>query len=270
MRLGAPVYGWRSASEWVDAHKQLDYRAAYWPLPDGDPRQADFIKAAADSDIVIAEVGVWNNMLDNDPAKREANVVKAIRRLETAEAVGARCCVNVSGSRGDFWDGPHMKNLTEETFEMVANTVRRIIDAVNPTRTFFTLEPMPWMYPTNADDVINLARAIDSKAFAAHADMANIINSYEKYVHNADLTRDFFGKLGDMIKSVHLKDSIVVKNRLTLHIDEALPGEGEYDFGALFACCRALDPDLPVMIEHLSDEGAYLRARANIIKLMEA
>lgn len=270
MRLGALVYGWKTASEWADAHVKMNYRAAYWPLPDGDKRQGEFIAAARDADLVIAEVGVWNNMLDPDPTVRAKNIENAIRRLETAEAVGARCCVNISGSRSAIWDGPHMLNLTDETFDMNIETACRIIDAVKPEHTYFTFEPMPWMYPTCAADVKRMARAIDRKAFAAHADMANIINSYEKYVHNADLTREFFGELGGMIKSVHLKDSRVIPDRLTLHIDEALPGEGEFDFGALFDCCRALDADLPVMIEHLPDESTYLRARANILRLMEA
>ncbi len=47
---------------------------------------------------------------------------------------------------------------------------------------------------------------------------------------------------------------------LTLHIDEAIPGEGLFDYEALLSACDALDPDLPVMCEHLETEAEYLKA----------
>ena len=55
--------------------------------------------------------------------------------------------------------------------------------------------------------------------------------------------------------------------RLTLHINEALPGEGEFDLANLMRNCAVLDADLPVMIEHLSGEAEYDRAAANIRRI---
>lgn len=266
MRLGAPVFGFSTASEWVEAHRTRGYRAAYWPLGDDAPRAKvnEFVRAAGDNDILIAEVGIWNNMLDPDPEKRRANFEKAVRRLETAEYVSARCCVNISGSRSDLWDGPHPKNLTEETYAMVVGDTRRLIDEVEPRRTCYTLEPMPWMYPRDERDVLRLIRDVDRPAFAAHADMVNMVNSYDKYIATGEMTDRFFGALAGHIRSVHLKDTRIVPDRLTLHIDEALPGEGEFDLAALLRNCAALDRDLPVMIEHLRSSEEYDRAAANI------
>ena len=92
MRLGAPVFGHTSASEWVQAHVKKGYKAAYWPLRDDAPiaQINEYLSAARDNDLVIAEVGIWNNMLDPDPAKRKENFNKAVKRLETAEYVSAR------------------------------------------------------------------------------------------------------------------------------------------------------------------------------------
>ncbi len=269
MRLGAPVFGFETASEWIEAIKKKGYKAAYWPLRDDAPeaKVSEFVRAAEDNDIVIAEVGIWNNMLDPDPEKRRSNFDVAVKRLETAERVGARCCVNISGSRSTLWDGPDMRNITEETYCMVVETTQRLIDAVQPKNTCFTLEPMPWMYPRDEQEVLRLIKDIDRPAFAAHVDMVNIVNSYDKYIATGALTDRFFGALKPYIRSVHLKDTRIIPERLTLHIDEALPGEGEFDYPALLRNCAGLDKDLPMMIEHLKNEAEYDRAAANIRRI---
>ena len=160
-----------------------------------------------------------------------------------------------------------MRNLTEETFELVVGVTRRLIDAVKPARTKYTLEPMPWMYPHDERDMLRILAAVDRPALAVHADMVNLVNSYDKYVATGEMTRRFFGALGAHIRSVHLKDTKIVPNRLTLHIDEAIPGEGDFDYPALLSRCALLDTDLPMMIEHLPGEAEYDRAAANIRKI---
>ena len=146
MRLGAPVFNFTNVAEWAAAHVRKNLSAAYWPLPDSaTPDERDeFVRAAADHNIVIAEVGIWNNTLHADPAQREANIQTAIARLRTADAVGARCCVNISGTRmAATWDGPHIDNFSDETFDLVVATTRRIIDEAAPEREEDRDEPTP-------------------------------------------------------------------------------------------------------------------------------
>jgi sugar phosphate isomerase/epimerase len=269
MRLGANIYNYTSASEWINIHIAKGYGAAYWPLgvdaPVGDAR--DYLNAARDHGVIIAEVGIWNNMNDPDPAKRAANFDYAVRRLETAEFVGARCAVNISGSRNSIWDAPHPLNLTKDTFDMVVTGTQRLIDAVNPTHTTYTLEPMPWMYPHDISDALALLAAIDREAYAFHIDMANLVNSYDKYISTGEFTREFFAPIKDKIRSVHVKDSKIDETRMTLHIDEAIPGDGDFDIATLLILCDTLDPDTPIMLEHLSSEAEYDKATAHMRKL---
>ncbi|MHC4542678.1 MAG: sugar phosphate isomerase/epimerase, partial [Planctomycetota bacterium] len=82
--------------------------------------------------------------------------------------------MNISGSRGERWDGPSPKNFTDETFDIIVATTRAIIDEVKPTRTYFTLETMPWAYPDSADSYVALLKAIDRKRFAVHLDPVNL------------------------------------------------------------------------------------------------
>lgn len=84
--------------------------------------------------------------------KRKETIDLCIRSLVQAERLEAKCCVNVSGSRGtEKIGGPHIDNLTDETFEMIVETTRKIIDAVKPVRTFYTLEMMPCAYPNSVE-----------------------------------------------------------------------------------------------------------------------
>ena len=45
------------------------------------------------------------NPISPDDATRARGLETCTARLALAERVGARCCVNVAGSRGETWDG---------------------------------------------------------------------------------------------------------------------------------------------------------------------
>ena len=260
MRIGAPVWGHTDASSWARLHVERGLGAAYWPLGlEATPaEEAAYLQAAAEVGLVIAEVGVWNNLMDRDLQKREENIQTAIAKLRQADRVGARCCVNITGSLGDRWDAPHPQNLTEETFAQIVRTTQRIIDEASPTRTFYTLESMPWMYPHDIDSMQRLIDAIDRPAFAVHVDMVNLVNGFDKVYHTGAMTQAFFDQFGPLIRSVHAKD-VILRDTLTLHIDEAIPGEGIFDFDTLLRATDALG-DVPVMSEHLETEAQYAQA----------
>ena len=262
MRLGAPVFNHHDAESWAEAHVQKGLSAAYWPLPEGvsAEREAQYVAAARRHNIVLAEVGVWNNLLARDAQTREKNLRHAIARLETAERIGARCCVNIAGSCAEQWDGPHPMNYAEETFQEIVRITREILRAVQPVRTCYTLECMPWAYPWDAQSMARLLEAVDHPAFAVHVDLVNMVNAMDKVYHTGALTQAFFERFGPLIRSVHAKDFVLL-GTLTLHIEEALPGMGQFDLDALLRACAALG-DVPVMAEHLPGEAAYDQAIA--------
>jgi sugar phosphate isomerase/epimerase len=266
MRLGGPIHGeFDSPEAWVAAVQQRSYRAAYCPVSvDADDATiAAYAHAAQMADIVIAEVGAWSNPLSPDPAIRSAAIEYCTRSLDLAERIGAHCCVNIAGSRGQRWDGPHRDDLTEETFALIVKTVQSIIDAVRPSRTFYTLEPMPYMYPDSIESYQRLIEAIDRPAFAVHFDPVNLINSPQLYFANAAFMRAFVAQFGPAIKVCHAKDT-VLRQQLTVHLDEVRPGLGTLDYPALLHALNQLDPDLPLMLEHLPNEDEYLAAAAYV------
>jgi len=258
LRLGGPTFEKYTDPEgWVKAVKKLGYSAAYCPV--GAEATDDVVKAYASAaqkaDIIIAEVGVWNNPISADEKERQAAREKCRKQLSLADRIGARCCVNISGSRGELWDGPSPQNLTDETFDMIVETTRAIIDAVKPTRTYFTLETMPWAYPDSPDSYLDLLKAIDRKRFAVHMDPVNLVCSPQRYYGSGKLIRECFEKLGPYIKSCHAKD-ILLQTKLTTHLDEIRPGLGGLDY-ATFLKELSKIPDTPLMLEHLKGAEEY-------------
>lgn len=266
MRLGGPVLEpLESPETWIDGLRKRGYSATYFPL-DYTAAEADieaYRRAAEEAGIVIAEVGAWSNPLSPDDATRKQAVERCTRQLALADQVGARCCVNIAGSRGEQWDGPHPDNLTPETMDLIVACVREIIDAVRPTRTAYSLETMPWMYPDSADSYVALIEAIDRPAFAVHLDPVNLVCSPQRYYGNAALIRECFEKLGPRIRSCHAKDIILHPN-LTTHLDEIRPGLGGLDYATFLREAEKLGPDTPVLLEHLPDEAEYAAAAAHV------
>jgi len=262
MRLGGPVFsGGKEPETWIEELQQRGYRAAYCPVgAEADAsRIAVYAKAALEADIVIAEVGAWSNPLSVDADTRQKALKHCKAQLALADRIGALCCVNISGSRGTQWDGPHADNLTEATFDLIVASVQEIIDAVRPDRTFYTLETMPWMYPDSVDSYLRLITAIDRPRFAVHLDPVNLISGPSLYFDNAGVTRECFAKLGPYIKSCHIKD-ITLSGQLMVHLDEVRPGAGSFDYRTLLTEAARLDPDLPLMLEHLPSEEEYTLA----------
>ena len=262
MRFGGQIFKkWNTPEEWAQAALDMGYSAVYFPVDyTADVKVIDgYKKAAADADLVISEIGIWNNLMEMNPEKREENIQRAIHQLELADYVGANCCVNISGNCGEQWDGHHPDNLTQKTFEAVVRTTQRIIDAVNPKNTEYTLEPMPWMFPHTADSYVELLKAVGRKGFAAHLDPVNVINSPVLYYQNGEMIREWFEKLGPKIRSCHAKD-IVLQGSLTVHLDECRPGTGNLDYKTYLECMTTLPDTTCLMLEHMSREEDYLLA----------
>lgn len=266
MRLGGPSFVKTDSPEsWAAAINAEGYRAAGCPVaPNADDETIKaYADAASKADIVIAEVGAWSNPLSPDPEDAAAALEKCKASLALADRIGACCCVNIAGSRGNKWDGPDAANLTEHTFDRIVATVREIIDAVKPSRSFYTLETMPWIYPDSPDAYLRLIKSIDRNAFAVHLDPVNIVCSPQRYFSNGDLIEECFEKLGKHIKSCHAKD-IFLRDNLTVHLDEVRPGQGNLDYPAYLRALSRLDANIPLMLEHLPNEQEYRAAALHI------
>ena len=81
--------------------------------------------------------------------------------------------------------------------------------------------------------------------------------------------RECFAKLGPYIKSVHAKD-IALEPELTVRLREVRPGLGALDYRVLLTELSRLDPDTPILVEHLSSDAEYEAAVAHVRGVADA
>ena len=270
LRLGGPIFlKSDDPAALAQEHRQLGYRAAYAPevkINDTDRIKA-IIKEFAARDVAIAEVGAWRNMLDPDPEKRRQNLSYVQERLALAEMLGARCCVDIAGSfNPQHWDGPDPRNITDEFIDATVENCRHVIDAVKPARTRFTIEMMPFNFPTGPDDYLKLIKKVDRKGFAVHLDACNVMNCPERMYHNGAVIDECFRKLGPWIVTCHAKD-LSWEDYVQVCLREVIPGRGQLDYHAYLRGLSKLPVDAPLMLEHLKTPEEYDEGRHYIQKV---
>ena len=237
VRLGGPVFTKSDdPGELAREHKRLGYSAAYCPkatVEDGER-------------VTSHRKGICGGERRDFRGRRmgrtcwipiSKSVVKiwstSRRRLVLAEAVGALCCVDIAGSyHPTVWYGPHPKNLSKEFFDATVENCRKVIDAVKPKRTKFTIEMMGWIVPNGPDAYLRLIKAVDRPSFAVHMDPCNAVNSPERFYDNGPFISECFQKLGRWIMSCHAKD-LEWKPELNVHFVEVIPGRGSVDYSSI-------------------------------------
>ncbi|GLQ53689.1 sugar phosphate isomerase/epimerase family protein [Devosia nitrariae] len=264
---GLPI-GHEDPQAFARAHVDFGYRAAYCPpceIGDTD-RQRAIELAFADVDVVLAEVGIWRNLVTPEEAVRRRNLDYACEKLALADTIGVRCAVSYIGSFEAGTDyAPHPQNLSQDAFDAAVETARVIIDTVKPRRARFALEMMQYALPDSVDVYLELIEAIDRPAFAAHLDPVNLVMTPRTYFDTGTLIRECFAKLGPHIVSCHAKD-ILLYDRAALHLDEVTIGDGVLDYRTYLTELEKLPGDVPLMLEHLeADQYVLARDRLSTI-----
>ena len=249
-----------SAEEWAKNQIALGCRSVVFPLSSDDPEDKikEYVDAARKNDLLIAEVGIWRNAMSMDPDDRKAQRDYCVRQLQLADRIGARCAVNVAGAMGTRWDGHYKENFTEETKAEIVKMVREIIDRAEVTNTYFTLEPMPWMIPTGPVDYVRLIEEVNRDRFAVHMDIINMTNSFDRYYGAERFIDRCVELLGNRIRSCHIKD-VHLKEEYTFQLEECAPGKGEFPLRYYVQKMNSLDPDMPVILEHLNTDEEYIQ-----------
>ena len=251
----------RSPEAWAEEMSSYGVKAACLPVD----YHADFheiegyIQAAKDHDIVIAEVGAWCNPMSKDSREAAAAFEKCVQQLKLADYVGANCACNIVGSAGPIWDAYYPENYSEDFYKRIVETTQKIIETANPQKTFYAIEPMPWMVPSGPDEYLAFIQHVGSDRLAVHLDIINWMNSFERYRNQRAFMDEVFEKLHGRIVSCHFKDCIL-KTELTFQIAETPVGEGGFDIDYYFDKVNQEDPELPLMIEHLPSKRAYVRS----------
>ena len=207
--------------------------------------------------VMFLVVGIWRNTLAADLNEREKWIDYAIGQLRMADRIGAICCVNVVGTPyGARWDGGYRDNFCPELWSMAVAMIQRIIDTAQPKHTKFCIESMPWMIPSSPDEYLRLIHDVNRKQFGTHLDIVNMITSPERYFFNDRFLNECFTKLRGTICSCHLKD-IRLREEYTFQLQECACGDGSLDIERYIRLANAENPNMPMIIEHLTTDEEY-------------
>jgi sugar phosphate isomerase/epimerase len=107
--------------------------------------------------------------------------------------------------------------------------------------------------------------AVDSPLLGVNADLVNFITNLDEAYDASGLIARFFDRLGPRVVCGHAKD-VTVGDRLVVHIDECVPGEGYLDHAAVLRRFDACCPGGVLLIEHLPPEKVPA-ARAALLRV---
>lgn len=257
--------------QWAEQMKALGCGSVVFPVDYTAPENviADYVDAAHANDLVIAEVGIWKNVFAIDPKERQEARERAVGQLRLADQIGAKCCVNIAGTYGGpIWDGGYRENYSRECWDLTIEYIRNLLDEVKPTRTEYSVEPMPWMYPTSPDECLKMLDAVNRPSFGIHLDVVNMINTPERYFFSDDFLQECFDKLGKLVCSCHLKD-IRLRNELTFQLEETYCGNGTLNIEKYISLMNQYNPDMPVIIEHLNTDEEYRSSLSYVMSRLE-
>ncbi len=262
MRLGiSSCLQHSSPQDWAKKISDLGCRTVVFPVDHtkGEAVVDAYAKAAKEHNLQIAEVGIWRNAIALTEKERQMAMDYSIGQLKMADRIGARCCVNVIGSGGERWDGAYAGNFTKETWDRAVRMIQEVIDEAKPQNTYFTIEPMPWMYPTSPEEYVKMIEDVKRDRFAVHMDVINMIHTPERYFFPQPFVEHCLDLLGEYIRSCHIKD-ILLGQEYTFRLCECACGEGTFCLERYAELANKADPNMPMIIEHLHSDEDYINS----------
>ncbi len=273
MRLGiSHVMKHSSPTQWAEDLRKIGCSASSFPVNYTASASLidQYVEAAKAYDICIAEVGVWNSPHVSTKEEAEKNYKFCEGQLKLADYVKAKCCVNVSGGvQTQPWFFVSKENYSRETYERNIEVIQRLLDSVKPTNTYYVLEIMQWMLPTTPEEYLQFIKDVNRHRLAVHMDVVNLINNPYIYTHHNETIDHAFELLGPKIKSCHMKDC-KLSIGMSVCINEVPCGEGVVDIMHYARKIDELDPEMPLLLEHLYRDEEFVETITRYIPKFEA
>lgn len=262
MRLGISYFsGIKEAGKWASELHHAGARSVVFPLTYQDSMDDihAFQKAAQDYDLEIAEVQAWANPMAKNRRDAEMATEKIVEQLKLADYIGARCCLNISGSNGPVWNQYYPSNFDPDFYRRTIEMVQTIIDKADPQRTSYAMEAMPWMVPTGPDEYLAMIRDVNHPRFGVHLDIANWMNSFDRLRFQRVFMDEVFAKLRGQILSCHLHD-VGLQQGSMVRFEELPLGTGLLDVAYFMEKADNESPHLSVILDRQDSKRAYMKS----------
>ena len=221
-------------------------------------------------DVVVYEVGGYRNMLHTVEEERQKNLKHLARCIEAAEKIGCPMVGTISGSRDprnlridNF--APHPDNWTKATWNLLISGVRQVLRDTSGCKAALGMEAQ---VTTNQDGPKAHRRLMDDVGdprLKVNLDPTNMI-SLETYYHTTELLNECFDLLGEDILGCHAKDTYIISDQQTVHVQEVCPGRGVLDYETYLVRLSRMKWPRSLLPEHIPGDQ-YIEAKAYIEKV---
>lgn len=269
MRLGVAGQLGAGTAEAVRRVRDWGFKAASWHLPDlrtaGDAATLERVREALEAeDVTLCQLlpPDYPSLVHPDPSVRAEGVAALTRVLEAAALLGAETVYVRPGSlnAAGAWT-PHPENHTPACRDRLVESLKTLVPHAEAAGIPLALEGhvvSPLHTPAVVREVLD---RVGSPLLGFNVDPVNFVGTIDQAYDNTALINELFDLLGESIVAAHAKD-VTVENRLVVHIDECVPGQGHLDHETFLrrfdACChRGV-----VLIEHLPADRVLEARRA--------
>lgn len=165
--------------------------------------------------------------------------------------------------RGSWY--PHPDNFKKETFQTLVSSLKQVCAAAETEGVMLAVEGHVLSMLDTPERIKELIEAVGSDTLRFNADPVNFVGSLRDAYDTTSLVNHLFDVLGPYTICGHAKD-FYVQDRLVIHLEETVIGEGLLDQATYLRRFEQHCPDGYVQIEHLP-EDKISQARAAFYKI---
>ena len=198
------------------------------------------------------------------------------RRSEGIRAMQHMCKVTKWLSAGNLYVRPgsvnprgswfaHPDNFRPETFETLIDSLKQVCSAAESEGVVLAVEGHVLSILNTPERIKELIEAVGSPTLRFNQDPVNFIGNLKDAFDTTSVIKHLFDVLGPYTVCGHAKD-FVIQDKLVLHIEEGVIGEGLLDQATYLRLFEKYCPGGYVQIEHLPAEKIP-QARAAFYKM---
>jgi len=231
-----------------------------------DEERREVVDACKKYDVVIYEVGGYTNLIHPDETIRQKNLAGLVHCLEVAESVNCPMVGTIAGSLDpvNFFN-VHPDNWTEKTWKLLVRSIKQVLLDTAGMKAAIGIEAQVTTIIDGPEAHKRLIEDVGDPRCVVNFDPVNMI-SLKNYYHTTELLNKCFDLLGENIMGCHAKDTYILPDVQTVHVQEVCPGKGVMDYKTYLVRMSRLKFPRALEPEHIADEE-YPEAKAFIEKV---
>ena len=203
------------------------------------------------------------DLIAADPEERREGIRSLQHMCKVTQWLGAGNLYVRPGSlnaRGSWY--PHPDNFAAVTFDILVDSLKQVCAAAEEFGVLLAIEGHVLSILDTPARVGELIDAVGSDTLRFNMDPVNFVGGVRDAYDTTSMLDRLFDALGRYTICGHAKD-FVLQDRLVIHIEEAVIGEGLLDQATFLRRFEESCPDGYVQIEHLPDDKIP-QARASL------